>query len=163
MPKPIIGVMGPGKNVSPFILDRAYELGKRIAQVGWILLTGGRDSGVMRAASEGAKTAGGLTIGILPGMNPYEASPFVDIPICTGLGHGRNNVNVLSSQVVIACGSGTGTTSEIALALKNNRPVILLGMDKLSQDFFQQLSSNQVYMTQSAEETIEIVKQILTG
>lgn len=122
----IIGVMGPG-DASESDRQAAETLGEQIALNDWILLTGGRPAGVMHAASRGAKSAGGLTIGILPGEDPSEASRFVDIPVCTGMGSARNNINVLTSSVVVACGSGgPGTLSEIMLALKAGRPLILL-------------------------------------
>lgn len=70
MAKTVIGVMGPGDNATKEECDSAFELGKLIANKGWILLTGGRNVGVMEAASRGAKEAGGLTIGILPGKPP---------------------------------------------------------------------------------------------
>ena len=73
-PKKIIGVMGKGNLATPLEIKGAYELGKLIAENGWILLTGGRNVGVMDAASLGAKSAGGLTIGILPGKDKKEVS-----------------------------------------------------------------------------------------
>ena len=113
--------MGPGNLATPKDLSNAEQLGQLIAQHGWILLTGGRKAGVMEAASRGAKNAGGLTIGILPNNNTDGINEDVDIAIITDLGNARNNINVLSSQVVIACGMGIGTASEIALALKNQQ------------------------------------------
>ena len=158
MRKIIIGVIGPGDKVTAIDLQNAYELGKLIAQQGWVLLTGGRNVGVMDAACQGAKSATGLTIGILPGNNTTGMSEAVDIAIITDLGNARNNVNTLSSHVVVACGMGAGTLSEIALALKNNKPVILLNDDEESKIFFEKISSdNQPYihlkMTQNSVET----------
>lgn len=126
MPKIIIGVMGPGDGASAEDMRMAESLGKQIARNGWVLLTGGRPAGVMHAASRGAGAAGGTTVGILPGEDPSEASRHVGIPICTGMGSARNNINVLSSTVVVACGSGAGTLSEVMLAVKAGRPLILL-------------------------------------
>ena len=124
----IIGVMG-GANVSAMDYKLAYELGAEIADHGWILLNGGRDTGVMRASAEGAKSHGGITIGILPGHSKTDANPFIDIPVVTGLSDARNLVNVLSSDVVVACAGGAGTLSEVSLALKNRVPVILMGLN----------------------------------
>lgn len=160
-PKPIIGVMGPAENARTVDLDRAYHLGQRIGQQGWILLTGGRGIGVMEAASRGAKETGGLTIGILPGATSESVSTYVDIPICTDVGYGRNNINGLTSAVLIACGMGLGTTSEVALALKNQKPVILLGVDATSQMFFRQLCNVGLYVTREVEETIDLIKRLL--
>jgi len=128
MSRILIGVIGPGETATPADKRTAFALGEAIAQQGWGLLTGGRKAGVMAAASEGAHAARGLVVGILPGEDTAQMSPVVDIAICTGMGQGRNVINVLSSQVVIACGLGSGTLSEMALALKLGKPLILMGV-----------------------------------
>jgi len=125
----LIGVMGPGESATALDLQLAYQLGELIAQAGWVLLTGGRNVGVMDAASRGAKAANGLTVGILPDADSSQISSAIDIAIATDLGSARNNLNVLSSAVIIACGMGTGTASEVALALKAKKKVILLKVE----------------------------------
>lgn len=162
MRKIIIGVMGPGEQASSTELDNAYELGKHIATQGWVLLTGGRNTGVMDAASKGAKASGGLTVGILPTNNTTHLSDAVDIAIATDMGNARNNINVLSSDVVIACGMGTGTASEIALALKNGKKVVLLTDHQQSQQFFTTLSKDQVFLARNLKEAIAFVKEVLS-
>ncbi len=159
--KIIIGVMGPGDKATEADLDNAFELGKLIAQQGWILLTGGRNVGVMDAASRGTKSADGLTIGILPGNHPQGVSEAVDIAIFTDMGNARNNINVLSSHVVIACGMGAGTASEVALGVKNRKPVILLTNDNSSKSFFRQLAPENVYLAESAANAITTTQTIL--
>jgi len=89
-------------------------------------LNGGRNQGVMAASAAGAKAAGGIVIGILPDRDDTHASPDLDVAVCTGLGDARNAINILTSDVVIACPGGLGTWSEIVLALKNRKRVILL-------------------------------------
>lgn len=163
MRKIIIGVMGPGANATNFDLENAYQLGKLIAEAGWVLLTGGRNEGVMDAASKGAKSANGLTVGILPSSNTTTASEAVDIAIVTDLGNARNNINVLSSDMIIACGMGAGTASEIALALKVNKQVILLNSDKNSQVFFQSLAKDRVLVVENPVAAIKLVSQLLFG
>lgn len=159
--KTIIGVMGPGKQATERDLQNAYQLGYLIAQQGWILLSGGRNVGVMEAANQGAKAAQGLTVGILPSNDTSGVSTAVDIAIVTDMGNARNNINVLSSDVVIACGMGAGTASEIALAIKSNKPVILLNDDLNSKDFFQKLAPKNVYIADSVEQAIALIKNIL--
>jgi uncharacterized protein (TIGR00725 family) len=156
----IIGVMGRGENATANDLQDAYMLGQGIAKQGWVLLTGGRNVGVMDAVSKGAKSADGLTIGILPGENQDGMSSWVDIAIFTDMGNSRNNINVLTSDVVIACGMGAGTASEIALALKANKQVILLNNDEESQLFFKKMSPENVYIVESVEQVIATVKII---
>ena len=161
MKKTIIGVMGPGSGATNSDLENAYQLGQLIAKESWVLLTGGRKVGVMNAASRGAKAAGGLTIGILPDNNLNAVSEAVDIPIFTDMGNARNNINVLSSDVVIACGLGAGTVSEIALAIKNNKSVILLNENLASQGFLKSLSPDKIYLVKGVEEAIATVKNLL--
>lgn len=123
-----------------------------------MLLTGGRDAGVMAAASQGAKSAQGLTIGILPTADSTQISAAIDLPILTGLGSARNWINVLSSQGIIACGMGAGTASEVALALKAGRRVVLLNSSPESKNFFQQLAPEKVEIADTPEDAIRIVK-----
>jgi len=78
----------------------------------------------MEAAASGAKDAGGVTVGILPRADAEDANPYVDLPIVTDLGNARNVINVLTSQAIIAIQGGSGTLSEIALALKCGTPVV---------------------------------------
>ena len=124
-----IGVMGSGENGDAKLLAMARDMGQAIAQQGWVLINGGRSSGVMDASALGARTAGGLVIGILPDESVARASRHLDVAIRTGMGDGRNNINVLSSDVVIALRGGAGTISEVALALKAGRTVIALDWD----------------------------------
>ncbi|HQF16938.1 MAG: putative lysine decarboxylase [Methanosaeta sp. PtaB.Bin039] len=103
----------------------AGEVGRGVARSGSILLCGGL-GGVMEAACQGAKEAGGLVAGILP-RGREEANPFLDLLIETDMGHARNVILVRSADSVIALPGEAGTLSEIALALKMDRPVICLG------------------------------------
>jgi uncharacterized protein (TIGR00725 family) len=163
MRKRIIGVMGPGENATQTDQQAGWQLGHLIAQQGWVLLTGGRNVGVMQAATQGAKQAGGLTLGILPGQEAEGVSEAVDIAIFTGMGSARNQINVLSSDVVIACGVGAGTVSEIALALKAKKPVILLNHSSISQVFFQSLDPALILIVQTPAAAIEKTHEILTN
>lgn len=155
--------MGPGEKAREIDLQHARQLGKLIAQEGWVLLTGGRNVGVMDAASWGAKSAQGLTVGILPDNSLKNVSQSIDIPIFTNMGSARNNINVLSSDVVIACGIGTGTVSEIALALKADKKVIFLTNEIESFSFFEKLSPLCVYHVESPEAAISIIKMIFNN
>ena len=137
----------------------AYRLGNLIAEQGWILLNGGRNAGIMAASAKGARENGGLTVGILPDDNPHSASPFIQIPILTGMGNARNCINVLSSHAVVACQGGTGTISEVALALKSGRPVILMNFN--IQDIFKHyLKKKMLFWAKTPEEVIATIKKI---
>jgi uncharacterized protein (TIGR00725 family) len=161
MSKPIIGVMGPGDGASQTDLKYAYELGKLIAEQHWILLTGGRNAGVMDSASKGAKKSGGLTVGILPSENKSGMSEYIDIPICTGMGGARNNINVLSSDVVIACGTGAGTTSEVMLALKSDKPILLLNPPEKLVQLLGELPYPKPAIASSPQKAITLIRQII--
>jgi uncharacterized protein (TIGR00725 family) len=128
MRRVIVGVVG-GAAADEATSAAAYLLGGLIAREGWILLNGGRATGVMDASARGARDGGGFSIGILYDEDPDQASSALDIVIPTGMGSGRNIINVLASDVVIACRGTGGTLSEIALALRIGRPVILLDFD----------------------------------
>lgn len=161
MRKAVIGVMGPGESATSADCQIAYELGQQIAQEGWVLLTGGRAEGVMAAASQGAKSQDGLTIGILPGNSDQGISTAIDIAIITDMGSARNNINVLSSDVVVICGIGAGTASEAALAIKADKRIVLLNLNQKSQDFFTHLSKEKLLIAENSQDAIALIKTVL--
>ncbi|AGL00020.1 TIGR00725 family protein [Desulfoscipio gibsoniae] len=160
MPRFIVGVMGGGESATVEHCQMAYRLGELIAQKGWVLLNGGRPAGVMEASARGAKENGGLTIGILPDRDSRSSSGYIDIVIVTGMGDGRNYINVLSSHVILALPGQAGTISEIALALKNRKKVILLdfGADNLFNAYHQ---SGLLHSANTPEEVIEVINSIM--
>jgi len=105
------------------LAELAFELGRGIAERDAVLICGGL-TGVMEHAARGARAAGGLTIGLLPGEDPAAANQYVDLAIATGLGDGRNAILARTADGVVALGGGLGTLSEIALAVRNRRPAI---------------------------------------
>ncbi len=161
MKRTIVGVMGPGGGASQKDLENARRLGALVAQQGWVVLCGGRSAGVMDAVCRGAKEAGGLTVGVLPGEDAGGTSEAVDIAIVTGMGNARNAVNVLSSDVVVACGMGTGTASEIALAFKAGKDVILLGDHPEAIAFFRAIGKGRVTVARDPEEAIAAARRLL--
>jgi uncharacterized protein (TIGR00725 family) len=120
-----VAVVGPGAAGEEQVAA-AEEAGRLIAARGALLVCGGL-GGVMEAACRGARSAGGTTLGLLPGDDRGDANPFVDIAVPTGLGEGRNALVVRTADAVVAIGGGYGTLSEIALALRAGKPVIGLG------------------------------------
>ena len=159
--RPVAGIMGAAE-AGPERLADAERLGELLAAQGWVVLTGGRPFGVMEAASRGAKrVAGSLTIGVLPTAEEVP-STFVDVAIRTDLGQGRNNVNVLSSDVVFACGiEGPGTASEVALAIKNGRPVVLVAPSEAALAFFAELGAGRVRVVGSGEAAARVAQEFL--
>ncbi|GAB4267645.1 MAG: TIGR00725 family protein [Deferrisomatales bacterium] len=120
-----LSLVGAG-TAGPDLQRLAYETGRRIAAAGCVLVCGGL-GGVMEAACRGAREAGGRTVGILPGIDPGAANPWVEVAVATGMGHARNAVVVQSGRAVVALPGSWGTLSEVALALKVGRPVVGLG------------------------------------
>lgn len=118
----LISVIGPS-NADPEIKDIAEQVGKEIALRDFVVVCGGM-GGIMESVCKGAKSASGLTIGILPGETRHNANKYLDIPIITGIGQARNLTVALTGDVIIAIGGGFGTLSEISLALKFNKIVV---------------------------------------
>ena len=118
----IISVIGEG-DARPDIADLAEKVGTELAKHRVTVACGGL-GGVMEAISRGAKSAGGVTAGILPGNEPNDGNPWIDIPILTGMGYARNAIVAKTGMAVIAVGGAYGTLSEIGHALGDGIPVI---------------------------------------
>jgi uncharacterized protein (TIGR00725 family) len=146
----IIAVIGDS-SCSPQEAKLAETVGELLAQQGATIICGGL-GGVMEAVCRGAKSKGGLTVGILPGQDSSMANAWVDIPVVTGIGEARNVAVVKSAQAVIAIGGSYGTLSEIAYALKNNIPVIGLNTWSLSRNGQE---DDSIIRAQSATEAVD--------
>ena len=149
MSKKVVSVIG-GHNCTKEVEQIAHNLGKNLAKVVDVLVTGGL-SGTMKAVCQGFKAVGGLTIGFIPSYRKNDANLFVDISIPTGLGLARNVLVVKSADVVIALPGEAGTLSEIAFCLQFGIPVISLK----SWDIPGVIKVNTV------EEAIKKVKELL--
>ena len=139
-----IGVIG-GSKADRESLQTAFNVGKLIAEKGAILICGGL-VGVMEAACRGAKQAGGLTVGILPGNSRHEANLHIDIAIATGLGYSRNSLVAMNSDVLIAIDGEYGTLTEIAYGCIYGKKIIGLGTWDIEG----------VIKASSAEEAVEL-------
>jgi hypothetical protein len=117
-----VGVAGASQP-EPEMVEQAARLGRRLAEGGAVVVCGG-GPGVMEAVCRGAQSAGGTTVGLLPGLDRTEGNPYLTISFPTGLGQGRNLLLVRSSDALVAVGGGFGTLSEIALALRTGTPVV---------------------------------------
>jgi len=122
IPRNFVGVIG-GSQADAALLADAETIGRSLAAVGFGIVCGGR-GGVMEAVCRGAKSASGLTVGILPGSDRSEANRFVDVPIPTGMGFARNAIVAMSGDVTVAVGGMFGTLSEIAYSLIYEKYVI---------------------------------------
>ncbi len=147
--KTVVSVIG-GHKCTKEVEDLALNLGKSIGKSGAVLACGGL-SGVMEYAAKGAKQAGGITVGILPGNDKCVANAYIDVPIATGLGLARNTVVVSSADVVVALPGEKGTLSEIAFALTLEKPVIDLGDWDVSG----------MIKASSAKEAMQIIEKVI--
>jgi uncharacterized protein (TIGR00725 family) len=120
--KNLVAVIGGSVIKDEKIRQIAFETGKEIASRGYVLVCGGM-GGVMEEASKGAKSVGGIVVGILPGKDKTEANPYIDIPIITAMSHARNAIIVRTADCVIAIDGEYGTLSEIALAKVIDKPI----------------------------------------
>ena len=120
-----VAVVG-GHDSDDATMEAAEEVGRHIARRGAVLVCGGR-GGVMEAACRGAKAEGGVTLGVLPGDSRAGANDHLDVAVATGMGEMRNMIVVHSADVVIALSGEFGTLSEIAFALRIDKPVV--GLD----------------------------------
>jgi len=120
-----IAVVGSDSKLTDEVREIAKGIGRDIAREKCVLICGGR-GGVMEAACRGAKNAGGITVGILPGLDRAGANSYIDVIITTGMGYARNSLVVSCADAVIAIAGRSGTLSEIALALNYGKPVIVV-------------------------------------
>jgi len=120
-----IAVVGAGTADGP-LLSLAESVGEEVAKSGATLVCGGH-GGVMEAACRGAHRWGGLTVGIIQTSNLNDANEYVDVVVASGMGNARNVLVVNSAHAVIALPGSYGTISEVAIALKMGKRVILCG------------------------------------
>lgn len=157
---PYVAVIGDGEPRGPDahrILEWAEEVGLELARAGATVVTGGL-GGVMEAASRGARSASGRTIGLLPGADAAEANAYVSIPIATGLGVVRNLVVVTSSDVAIAVGGRHGTLSEIGLALRMGRHVVALSSWRVESEH--RLGGPRVHRARDPREAVGLALRL---
>ena len=121
----VIAVIGAG-SCDAETGARAYAVGRGLADAGCVVVTGGL-GGVMEAASRGAREAGGLVVGIVPGGDSSSANEAVEVAIATGIGDARNAIIANTAEAFIAVAGEHGTLSEIAFALKRGKRVVSLG------------------------------------
>lgn len=132
---------------------RAEQVGRILAERGCVLVCGGGNE-VMAAAARGAKSAGGTTIGIVPGEQRGSASEWIDHEIVTGIGHGRNLAVAATGDGAIAVGGSWGTLAELAFAARLGRPVVILEPG---------LAVEGIPRASSPEEAVELILRELGG
>ncbi|MDE1875893.1 MAG: TIGR00725 family protein [Thaumarchaeota archaeon] len=155
-------IIGHNQNGTTIELEKiAYETGMEVAKSGSVLVTGGLD-GVMKAASHGAKDAGGLTLGIIPQDNPSFANEYCDIVIPSGMGLARDFLNALSADGVIIIGGGSGTLSETCAAYMHKKPIVAIKnsggiAEKYADQYLDHRKSVLITGVSSPKEAVETI------
>jgi uncharacterized protein (TIGR00725 family) len=172
----IVGVIGSdrhaGETISPDALNVAVDIGRRLAEAGAVLITGG-GAGIMEAASKGAAEAGGIVIGFLPGRSRDNANQHVTIPLSTGLGEIRNHLTITASDVLIMIAGSTGTLNEATIAYGQGKPLIVVTgtggwSDRLPQALyagahFDQRATVTVRFASTSEEAVALALLLAGG
>jgi uncharacterized protein (TIGR00725 family) len=81
----------------------------------------------MGAVTEGARSGGGVVVGVLSGTDRAAAHPGLTAAVATGMGQARNAIIVGSADAVIVVGGSWGTLSELAIAVRQGVPVVQIG------------------------------------
>jgi uncharacterized protein (TIGR00725 family) len=121
----VVAVCGPGGTVADDLVRLGTQVGELATNAGFDIVTGGLD-GVMAAAARGARNAGGRVLGLLPGTDAHAGNEHLSMALPTGLGQLRNGLVVTAADAVIAVGGSWGTLSEIALAARADKPVVVI-------------------------------------
>jgi hypothetical protein len=177
VPRPLlITVIGkaardPGDPVPPEALAAGEEVGRLIAEAGAVAVTGGL-SGVMEAVSKGAKAAGGLVIGVLPGFDKRDANAYVDVAFTTGMGFMRNTLTVRAADAVIMISGGIGTLNELTVAYEDKPTVILEGTggwsDRIREIAYQgkhldEAGTSELHFAKTPAEAVELALSLAPG
>jgi uncharacterized protein (TIGR00725 family) len=162
--RPQITVIGNAQ-ASEDALRLAEQAGEALGCLGTII-SGGR-GGIMEAVSRGAKRAGSLVIGILPGDTPDDGNPYLDVVLPTGIGFARNMPNVLAGDVVVAIGGAAGTLNEISFAWMHNKPIVALvgaggWSDRLAGHAIDDRRTDVIVRAESIDELERVVREILS-
>jgi uncharacterized protein (TIGR00725 family) len=153
----ILAIVGPGETATAAEVGMAERLAELAVRDGWVILCGGRAQGIMAGAARGAARGGGISIGLLPTSDRSGAAPELTVALATGLGEARNAVLARSCDAMAVCGMSAGTASEVALAAKAGKLVVMVGPAPLARDFFRNYGS-RVANVASVEEAVELIR-----
>lgn len=144
----------------------AEKLGKIVAKQGAVLITGGK-GGIMQYASRGAKSAGGITAGVVKGKERFSSNRFVDVEIVSGMeGCGEETMFILSCDGIIAIGGGAGTLQELTIAYRNKKPVVVLDTSygwssKLANSYLDERKNEKFFSAKTPEQAVSLLLKII--
>ncbi len=164
MRRRMISIIG-GSESSDENLRIAEELGREIAKKNAVLVCGGM-GGIMESACRGAKSEGGLTIGITPFDSKDASNDYLDIVIPTGLGYARNFLVAKAGDVVVSVDGSAGTLSEMAIAWFSDRPLIALAntggwSGRLAGEKIDNRRTDTIIPAKNPREAIELAFKIM--
>lgn len=159
--KTIIWIMWPWEKATDKDLKNAYEIWKYSALKWYITLTWWRNKWVMNEWLKGAKVNWWLTLWILPSDDRSQFSNYLDIPVITTMKSWRNFINVLTSDIVVVCWIDAGTSSEISLAIKPWKKIILVWLYKEANTFYTKLAPTQVFVVKDYIEAINVLNSTI--
>lgn len=155
-----VAVIGQAILEDSKIYELTVDIGRELAKNGIILICGGK-GGAMEAACKGVHEKKGLSIGILPSIDPKEANEYVKVKIPTNLGENRNYIIIQSAEAVICIGGKTGTRMEAEYSLKLNKPLITIPKSGGVSKEFSEIHKDKVYIASDSNQVISIIKRIL--
>lgn len=120
-------------NCAPGAFKKAYEIGRQIALANCVLITGAT-VGVPAWAARGAKSVGGISIGLSPAVSKQAhvktyrlPTSYMDLIIYTGFDYsGRNMLMTRASDAVIIICGRIGTLNEFTTAFEDRRVIGIL-------------------------------------
>lgn len=160
--KATVGIMGARRSrATRGDIRLAYKLGRLVAKLDAVVLTGGM-TGVMAASCRGANQCGGTVLAVGPTSNRRALNSFIDVAVITGMGPGRNFLNVLSSDIVVAIGvRSPGTLAEVAFALQLKRPLIIVGGTPQMKAHVSQLAERAPIFAKSVSEVEPVLRKLV--
>jgi len=143
----------------------ARTIGALIAKKNAFLICGGK-GGIMEEAARGAKENGGTTVGVVSGNVRGTSNRYIDVEVVSGMTNcGEENLIVSMSDAIIAVGGGAGTLQEIALAYRNNKPLVLIkgfgGWSDKVGEFLDERKTNRFEIAMTAEEALKKLQVIM--
>lgn len=159
--KTIVWIMWPWEKATDNDLENSYQIWKFCALQNYVTLTWWRNKWVMDSALKWAKENWWLTVWILPTNNESTFSKYIDIPIYTNMWSWRNYLNILSSNIVIACWVEAWTSSEISLAIKSQKNIILVWVSGEAKNFFNKIWWNYILLADSYVDCIKLLEDFL--
>ena len=172
MKKIQIGVMGSAEdlNYSKEALECAKEIGKEIAKSGNILVYGAEKeySSLSTNAAMEASKYNGITVGVTPGKKKDiygEFRPTIIVPCGLEMGGGREFTLVLSCDVIIAIGGGSGTLTEMAIAYQAGIPIVTINKfpgwaKEMSNKYFDERKRLKCKEASSAKEAVDLAVKL---